>query len=233
MDISIIKFGEKEKIVIPPKIEGFLYEDSGIKPDKTFDLPVLHKIDPEARELKRKAKAVAKHVLEEQKEDDIKQRFSIIEKKDRSVQSSLLQNLDKFLSECWARYFEYISWRQSNYISHNIVDNENMKNYLNIQIGREARTIRTILDGLVELVGMRRSVFELRDKTYEQYVDEIENFDGDMRLDAHASPLTLAGSIIAGKKEHKTARVGMPRSQAGYAGTMMPQQKPTVEQIVW
>ena len=229
MDTNFVKFGEKEKIMIPPKVEGFIYEDTGIRAKQLFPITLYNK---EVVEFIKKGEYLKNTRLISEIEKDQEQRFDIITKKDRSVQSSLLQNLDKFLSECWARYFEYISWRQTNYLSHNVIDEENMKNYMHVQIIREAKTIRTILDGLIELVGMRRSIFELRGRTYEEYVEDIEAFDGDMRIDAHASLLTLAGAIIAGKKEHKTARVGMPRSQAGYAG-ILPDQKPTVEQVVW
>ena len=221
----------QENIKIPPTLNYPVWKDTGLRAE--IITPPIQVYDEYIAGLTKKLQYIKNNRLIEEVTKDVEQRFKVMEKKDRAVQSSLLQNLDKFLGKCWTDYFDYLSWRDTGFLASNIIQDGNMQKYITIDIKRQANTIRTMIDGLIQLVGMRATVFQLNDKTYEECVQDVDEMEGDMRLDAMSSLLTMASSIIAGKKEHKTARVGMPRNQAGYAGTIMPEKNPTVEQVVW
>ena len=186
---------KNEKIQIPPTIQYPLWEDTGQRAE--IMTPPIHVYDKLVAEIQKKAQYIKINRLTDEIKKDVEQRFQIIEKKDRAVQSSLLQNLDRFLDKCWTDYFEYLSWRDTGFLANNIIQDGNMDKYIAVDIKRQANTIRTMIDGLIQLVGMRATVFQLNEKTYEECVQDVDEMEGDMRLDAMSTLLTMASSQAA------------------------------------
>ena len=219
-----------EKIKIPPTIQYPMWENTGLRAE--IMTPPIQVYDKLVAEIQKKVQYIKINRLTDEIKKDVEQRFQVIEKKDRAVQSSLLQNLDRFLDKCWTDYFEYLSWRDTGFLANNIIQDGNMDKYIAVDIKRQANTIRTMIDGLIQLVGMRATVFQLNEKTYEECVQDVDEMEGDMRLDAMSTLLTMASSIIAGKKEHRTVRMTEPRGQSQFGGVVEPK-KEKVEQQIW